>query len=94
MSESSRLGLDVVADGATLVIDQHSVSGTVDGEEIDEEFDRNPSVRAVEAFVEAIETRDRAPVRSPYADAAKSLSLTLTVNESIDSGEPTVPEWR
>ena len=91
-SESSKFGIEIVADGATLTVRQHDISGTVDGEEIDEKFDQNPYVEEVEAFVEAVETRDPASIRSPYADATKSLALTLAVNESIDSGEPTVPE--
>ena len=46
-SESNKFGIEVVADGATLEVDQYGVSETVDVEEIDEEFERNPYVREV-----------------------------------------------
>ena len=91
-SESNKFGIEVVADGATLAVDQYGVSGTVDGEEVDEAFERNPYVREVESFLDAVESRDDGAIRSPYADATKSLALTLAVNDSIDSGEPTVPD--
>ena len=90
-SEENRFGIEIVADGATLSVGQHRISGVVDGEEIDEEFDQDPYLKEVEAFLDAVETRDAASIRSPYADAAKSLALSLAVNESIERGEPVVP---
>jgi len=87
-AEGDQVGLDVIADGATIAVRQNSIEGIVDGEEISEEFDANPYVREVEAFLEAVETRDDTGVRAPYADARKSLELTLAVDESIETGEP------
>jgi myo-inositol 2-dehydrogenase / D-chiro-inositol 1-dehydrogenase len=39
-------------------------------------------------FLEAIRTGDRSPIRSTYADAVKSLAVSLAVNESYQSGQP------
>ena len=88
VAEEHQGGLDVIADGATLEVHQDRVDGVVDGEEISEEFDENPYAVEVEAFLEAVETGDRSLVRAPYADAVKSLELTLAVNDSIERGEP------
>lgn len=87
-AERGKHGLEVVADGATLSFDQRSVSGTVDGEEVEESWDANPYAREVEAFVEAVATGDDAGVRSTYGDAVESLAVTLAVEESIAAGEP------
>ena len=91
-AERGKVGLEVIADGATLAITQGSLNGTVDGEEIDEEFDRDQYATEVRAFLDAIETGDTDDVRSPYDDAIDSLALTLAVNESIETGEPVIPD--
>lgn len=88
VAEEGDAAVEVIAEDATLEIDQQSVSGTVDGEEIDESFEANPYLREVEAFVEAVETGDGAALRSPYRDAIDSFELTLAVNESIETGKP------
>jgi predicted dehydrogenase len=41
-----------------------------------------------QAFVEAVARRDPARVRSPYADAAKTLAVTLAVEESARTRKP------
>jgi len=86
-AEDGKHGLEIVADGATLEVDEQRVSGTVDGEELDEEFDRNPYATEVESFVDAVASGDGAGLRSPYDDALETFELTMAVNESIDSGE-------
>lgn len=86
-AEDGKHGLEIVADGATIEVGEQSVSGTVDGEELDEEFDRNPYAAEVEAFVDAVATGDDAGLRSPYSDASETFALTMAVNESIETGE-------
>lgn len=86
VAEEHQGGLDVVADGATLEVHQDRVEGVVDGEEVSEEFEANPYAEEAEAFLEAVQTRDRSLVRAPYADAVNSFELTLAVNESIETG--------
>ncbi len=39
-----------------------------------------------DTFIEAVLTGDASEVRSPYADAVKSLEVVLAANQSIDSG--------
>lgn len=39
------------------------------------------------AFMDAIKTGDRSLIRSPYADALKSLRLCFAANESMESGQ-------
>ena len=40
------------------------------------------------AFVEAVRTKDASLLRSPYADAVKTLAVCLAANESMDTGKP------
>jgi len=40
------------------------------------------------AFVDAVITGDASEIRSPYADAVKSLAFVLACNESMDTGKP------
>ena len=89
-AEDDESALEIVADGATIEVSERSVTGIVDGEEIDETFDRNPYAAEVEAFVDAVATGDGADLRSSYADALESFELTLAVNDSIQNGEPVV----
>ena len=88
VAEDGKSGLEIIADGAALQVTQDSLVGTVDGVEIDEDFDRNPYVTEVEAFLDAVRTGDAAGIRTPYGDAINSLAVTLAVNESIERGEP------
>jgi predicted dehydrogenase len=40
------------------------------------------------AFVQAVVSGDRSPIRCDYADATRTLELTLAVERSIETGEP------
>jgi predicted dehydrogenase len=46
----------------------------------------SPMMTEDQAFVEAVARRDPARVRSPYADAARTLAVTLAAEESARSG--------
>jgi len=91
-AEDGKVRLEVLADDATLEVTQHGVEGVVDGEEIAESFDADPYAREVEAFVNAVEAGDPSRVRTPYADARRSLALTLAVNEALERDGPVAPE--
>jgi myo-inositol 2-dehydrogenase/D-chiro-inositol 1-dehydrogenase len=54
-----------------------------------EEVQSSSSAYLIEdrAFIQAIATGDRSGIRCDYADAVKTLELTLAVNRSIESGE-------
>jgi myo-inositol 2-dehydrogenase / D-chiro-inositol 1-dehydrogenase len=47
-----------------------------------------PMLAEDQAFVEAVGRKDPARVRSPYADAARTLAVTLAAEESARSGAP------
>lgn len=46
----------------------------------------NPYAVEDQTFVEAVKTGDASAIRSTYADAVRTLAVTLAVNESIASG--------
>jgi predicted dehydrogenase len=54
----------------------------VEGEEV------NPTVREDKAFIKAVETGDRSEIRSDYADGAKTLAVSLAINESFQNHRP------
>lgn len=59
-----------------------------DGEEkIDYEGKEAGYFRQVEHFLRAVESGDRSLIRSDYADAARSLAVTLAANASLRSGQ-------
>ena len=43
--------------------------------------------RQVEQFIKAVETNDQGLVRSSYADAVKTLAVTLAANGSLETGQ-------
>jgi predicted dehydrogenase len=45
------------------------------------------------AFMRAVAEKDPTPIRSPYADAARTLAVTLAANESMDTGKPVRPDY-
>ena len=80
----------------TLTLDSH-LSGFVGDERIDEEFAGPPPgcshhYEEMKAFLAAVRASDFSTLRSPYADAARSLATVLAMNRSIDSGQPETVE--
>jgi predicted dehydrogenase len=75
-----------------LRIEDDAVVGAVDGEDFAYEADDSDSTtKELEAFVAACRDGDPDAVRSDYADARRSLEVTLAVNESIETGERVDP---
>jgi myo-inositol 2-dehydrogenase/D-chiro-inositol 1-dehydrogenase len=48
----------------------------------------NPTVVEDQLFIDAVESGDASKIRSPYADAVKSLAVSLAGNLSAERGEP------
>ena len=48
----------------------------------------NPTVREDQTFIDAVESGDHSQIRSPYADAVKTLAVTLAANRSAETGAP------
>ena len=68
-----------------LVMDLH-LTGQIDGEAVEYTGEESGYFRQVEEFLRAARTRDQSLVRSPYADAVKTLAVTLAANRSLRSG--------
>lgn len=83
--------LELVGDGFYLELDftHRTLTGTVDDEAVEYESDDSNEAlrREVDAFVAAVTEQDETHVRSDYADATKTLELTLAANEAIETGE-------
>lgn len=86
----------------TLEFDSH-LTGFVGDQVIDETFPSPPAgashhFEEMRAFLQAVRTADFELIRSPFADASKSLATVLAMNESIDSGTaidvPRLPSLR
>jgi myo-inositol 2-dehydrogenase/D-chiro-inositol 1-dehydrogenase len=50
-------------------------------------FNNNPSLDEDKAFVQAVKTGKRTGIRSTYADALKTLKVTLAANQSAKTGK-------
>lgn len=76
----------------TVNLDEH-LTGFVDDQQIDETLPvtlpgESHHITEMRAFLDAARAGDFSTMRSPYADAAKSLATVLAMNQSIDSGLP------
>ena len=61
--------------------------GQIGGEGIDYTGTEAGYFRQVEQFIKAVDANDQGLVLSSYADAAKSLAVTLAANRSLETGE-------
>lgn len=61
--------------------------GQIAGEGIEYNGSEAGYFRQVEQFVKAVEANDQGLVRSSYADAYKTLAVTLAANRSLESGQ-------
>ena len=61
--------------------------GQISGEAIDYTGTEAGYFRQVEQFIKAVEANDQGLVISPYADAVKSLAVTLAANRSMETGQ-------
>ena len=69
-----------------LILDLN-LRGSVAGEQIDYDGVESGYFRQVEHFMKAVETNDQSLVRSNYADAVKTLAVTLAANRSMETGK-------
>lgn len=85
VGDGYHLELEFWFEGADDPVSFGRLTGTVDGETVEFEAREDAWTREVRAFVEAVETdADDGDLRSPYADARKTLELTLAVTEALD----------
>lgn len=88
--EDSAHEVQLIGDGFSLHIDLwgDTLSGAVEGEEIDFEGEGDTYGPEMDAFIEAVQTGDDSSLHSPYSDARKTFETTLAVDRALDSGEP------
>jgi predicted dehydrogenase len=61
--------------------------GSVGGDQIEYDGVESGYFRQVEHFMKAVETNDQSLIRSNYADAVKTLAVTLAANRSLETGK-------
>ena len=61
--------------------------GQIGGEGVDYTGSEAGYFRQVEQFIKAVEANDQGLVRSSYADAFKTLAVTLAANRSLETGQ-------
>ena len=90
-----RVDLELVARG---VLVRYNCLGSfrawVDGQEIAAQNAADPYDAVVRSFLEAVRTGDQARLRSPYADAARTLAVTEAAERSLGVGGAPVPVER
>lgn len=65
----------------------NSLRGQIAGESIEYNGSEAGYYRQVEQFIKAVESNDHTLVRSSYADAVKTLAVTLAANHSLETGQ-------
>lgn len=65
-----------------------AVKGGTKGETITYNHNNNPYQNEDEAFIKAVQTGKRTLIKSTYADALKTLRVTLAANKSAKTGKP------
>jgi predicted dehydrogenase len=65
----------------------HHLVGKIDNEDIEFKGEEAGYFRQVEHFLKAVEANDQKLIRSDFADAAKTLAVTLAANASLASGQ-------
>jgi|AntRauTorcE11898_2_1112593.scaffolds.fasta_scaffold00647_14 predicted dehydrogenase len=85
--------LDLLGDGFHLHVHRNDnvLTGEVDGEAVEvrgaETFhDRERWEKMTRTFLDAVETRDTSAIRSDYADATRTLELTVATTEAMRGG--------
>jgi predicted dehydrogenase len=88
-------GLEVWTDKGLVEFDQRSLRVRRDDGVQEMELPQAPQgvsghYFADKAFVDAVRTGDRTLIRTPYAEAAKTLAVSLAATESAQTGQPVI----
>lgn len=70
-----------------LYIPQEQLTATIDKDTVEATTRIDPYHEIVRVFVEAIRSGNQSLIRSSYADAARTLALTIAATRSVDSGK-------
>ncbi len=84
----SETGLRIMAKDAVYELDGNTLTVRQSGETHVFPHRNNPYLTEDQIFIRAIKTGKRAEIRSNYADALKTLRVTLAANQSAKTGKP------
>ena len=87
----SRSGVELITPERVVRIDDGVLTVREEGKTTTYTPTVDPLEEQARAFVDAVLGGKRTRIRSPYADAVKTLQVGLAVNEAIASGMPTRP---
>jgi len=76
------------ADGKGFVVKGDGGLGAANNESIVYTQEGDAGILCDRTFIEAVISGDRSKIRSPYADAVKTLAFTLACNKSMETGAP------
>ena len=80
--------VELVGDDVYLKITETKLTGSVDGQPVEVEGVERGYFRQIKRFLEAVEMHDQSLVLCDYADAVKTLAVTLAANLSMRNGHP------
>ena len=83
-----KTGLDVVGRNWAFELTPGTLVTYLNGVRTDTAVATDAMAEEEAAFVHAVKTGDASRIRSDYADAVKTLAVTLAADESIRTGEP------
>jgi hypothetical protein len=64
------------------------LSGVIDGQPVTYKGEESGYIRQVGEFLTAVSTKNQAMIRSSYADAVKTLKVTMAAEQSMQQGRP------
>ena len=92
VKKGGKVGLQIIARDVVLEIAGGKLTVTAADQDAAEfPSESSPTLREDQTFVAAVQSGDGAAIRSPYADAVKTLAATLACNESAQTGKPVRP---
>jgi len=63
------------------------LQGNIDGNAIDYDGTESGYYRQVEQFIKAVQADQQESIKTDYADAVKSMAVTLAANKSMETGK-------
>ena len=86
LSAGHHVGLELfLKDQALRIVGQHLTNATPDGTEV-VELGNNPTHAEDQTFLQAVQSGDASAIRCDYAEAVKSLELTIAATQSAQEG--------
>ena len=86
LSAGSKVGLDLYLKDQVLRLNSGSLTIEKSDDQQTVELGNNPTLAEDSAFIDAVASGDASPIRSDYAEAVKTLELTLAATRSCIEG--------